>query len=226
MPCISIWLPNLRDVFNKGILREIDNKAGHVTLTTNKYHISFWPARFFKDGQNSYTDGVDFVRGVEGCLVLNRKIDCQYEGDSDPIEYSIDATISNEDINSVYEEFLNYNGINPQDVTLAKGEELYQMGNDELSKKLFHRTKYSFSAELVSGKESSHSRRAFYHQQQSCVSFVFNLIQTAWLKHHPHRPIPFPRPGGWVIFRYTKYVQCAFSSAVVQRSCRKLFDDD
>ena len=226
MPCISIWLPNLRDVFNKGILREIDNKAGHVTLTTNKYHISFWPARFFKDGQNSYTDGVDFVRGVEGCLVLNRKIDCQYEGDSDPIEYSIDATNSNEDINSVYEEFLNYNGINPQDVTLAKGEELYQMGNDELSKKLFHRTKYSFSAELVSGKESSHSRRAFYHQQQSCVSFVFNLIQTAWLKHHPHRPIPFPRPGGWVIFRYTKYVQCAFSSAVVQRSCRKLFDDD
>jgi hypothetical protein len=146
------------------------------------------------------------MTGVEGCLVFNSNVDREYEAECDPIEYEIDVTVTNEDINSVYEEFLGYNEISPEEVTLARGEELFQKCQEykellaslspeeaekiekpELPKTSPLKTKYSFSVGLVSGKEEDGS---FFIRQQSCVSLVFNLLQTAWLKHHPDKPIP------------------------------------
>ena len=61
---------------------------------------------------------MEFLFGVEGSVVLNQKIDFENEGDCDPnVEYSISETISNEDINSNFEEILRYNGINPKYLT-------------------------------------------------------------------------------------------------------------
>jgi hypothetical protein len=178
-PRILIWRP------------EEENDAGHVALKTDKYYISFWPTKCLKDGAIvKYVDGMEFLLGVGGSVVLNQKIDRENEGDCDPdVEYNISEAVSNEDINSTFEEILQYNGINPKYFTIQHLELTGVSMQCSLAK-----TQYSFSAQLVSGKEEPESL-PFYHKQQSCVSLVFNLIQVAWLKHHPDRPIPIAVPG-------------------------------
>jgi hypothetical protein len=177
-PRILIWRP------------EEENDAGHVALKTDKYYISFWPTKCLKDGAIvKYVDGIEFLLGVRGSVVLNQKIDRENEGDCDPnVEYNISESVSNEDINSTFEEFLHYNGMKPKYTTL---DHVQRTGLLQCS---VGKTQYSFSAQLVTGKEEVESL-PFYHKQQSCVSLVFNLIQVAWLKHHPDSPIPIAVPG-------------------------------
>ncbi len=106
-----------------------ENRAGHVAIATNKYYVSFWPANCLeKDGKQTRTilNGFEFAIEVhKGCLVFHQDLDKEYEGDCDPdYVHEIDAAkVSNEDLNAVIEEFLRYNEINPEDVTLAKGDE-------------------------------------------------------------------------------------------------------
>ena len=89
-------------------------------------------------------------------------------------------------------EFLNYNRINAEDVTLERGEQIFKKYREyfELSairqaegiieepRKSLARTQYSFSAELLVSEKDVESL-SFYDKQQSCVSFTFNVIQTA-----------------------------------------------
>jgi hypothetical protein len=42
------------------------------------------------------------------------------------MEYEISSVVSNEEVNSVYEEFLRYNEIDPEEVTLVKSDEIYK----------------------------------------------------------------------------------------------------
>jgi hypothetical protein len=204
MPKIVIWMPHG------------ENRAGHVAIATNEYYVSFWPANCLeKDGKltsKTIFDGIEFAIEVhKGCLVFHQDLDKEYEGDVDnkprdpDCEHEIDAAkVSNEDLNAGIEEFLRYNEIDPEDVTLAKGEEKYReyrqlvalltpeeaklIKDDQKPVKSLAETKYSIVPELVSSNEDDDSA-PFYNSQQSCVSFAFNLIQTAWLKHHPN-PIP------------------------------------
>jgi hypothetical protein len=196
LPKVFIWRP------------ENEDDVGHVALKTDKYYVSIWPARYLNDGKplSRWMDIVRFMNGVEGSLVLNINVDREREGDCDPVEYDIDVAVTNEDLNPIIEEFLLYNEINPEDVTLKRGEELflkrqeYENLSPEEAENVIEpqqpetsllKTQYSFSAELFSGKEVA---EPFYHKQQSCVSLIFNLLQVAWLKHHPDRPIPIADP--------------------------------
>ncbi|XP_046454119.1 uncharacterized protein LOC124201910 [Daphnia pulex] len=202
MPKIVIWMPRK------------ENEAGHVGIATNEYYVSFWPANCLeKDGKltsKTIFDGIEFAIEVhKGCLVFHQDLDKEYEGDVDnkprdpDCEHEIDAAkVSNEDLNAEIEEFLRYNEIDPEDVTLAKGEEKYQKYKqlsalltpeeaeriEDLPVKSLAKTKYSIVTELVSSKDDDSA--SFYNSHQSCVSFAFNLIQMAWLKLHPDQPIP------------------------------------
>jgi hypothetical protein len=59
----------------------------------------------------------------------------------------------------------------------------------------------------VSGSEQEDSL-PFYHKQQSCVSFIFNLVQTALLKYHPDRPIPIVIPEDFIAVIDTRGSNC------------------
>lgn len=221
MPTVYIWRPHGKD-----------NPYGHVALATDKYYVSFWTAQVLESDDNDsdeeiqeeskakrlkrkLTDllsAVGVFKGHRGGLVLHQDLDKEYESEQDPVEYQIDATVTDEDVNSIYEDFLRFNGMDREDVTLARGEQLYKTRKEyeqlppeearlkveepEVPQKSLAKTGYSFSAELVTCKEEDYSV-PFYHKQQSCVSFIFNLVQTAWLKHHPDQPIPilFKTPG-------------------------------
>ncbi|XP_046638234.1 uncharacterized protein LOC124316369 [Daphnia pulicaria] len=198
MPTVYIWRPQGKT-----------NPFGHVALKTDKFYISFWTSTGFSDDKIEQLKEVfDFVDGVRGAIVFNQNVDRKNENDFDPIEY-IDPIpfLRDEDINSIYEEFLRYNEINPEDVTLERGEQLFKkyqeyeelkkslpreeakkMKQPEVPEKSLPKTNYSFSVEFVSRKDESEV--PFYHQKQSCVSFVFNLIQMAWLENCSDYAIP------------------------------------
>jgi hypothetical protein len=50
----------------------------------------------------------------------------KYEDEEKPVRYNYDSAPRSE-INQVFERFLRYNGINPDDVTLEKAEELLEV---------------------------------------------------------------------------------------------------
>ena len=114
-------------------------------------------------------------------------------------------------------EFLNYNRINAEDVTLERGEQIFKKYREyfelsairqaegiglikELCKSLA-KTQYSFSAELLVSEKDVESL-SFYDKQQSCVSFTFNVNQRAWAEtSYPDQPIPilFKTPGVLIV---------------------------
>lgn len=207
MPTIFIWLP------------KADDEVGHVALKTDRYYVSIWPETGLTDGKHiaKYLHLVEMITGVNACLVYHKNIDRECESDCDPVEYDISVAVTNEDLDPVIEEFLNYNEWKPEQMTIERSEVLYKKGQEyneifkltklktpdiiqsnglekvDLAQLLsfsLPKTEYSFSAELVSDKEDE----PFYHKQQSCVSLTFNLIQTAWLRRHPDQPITFSNP--------------------------------
>ena len=226
LPKVLIWKP------------EEENEVGHVALKTDKYYVSIWPARYLKVKRLfRWVDAVTFMGGVKGSLVLNINVDREREGDRDSsVEYDISEAVTNEDLNPIIEEFLLYNEINLENVTLERGEELFlkRQEYEKLSPKQAEKvkepeqpetsllkTKYSISAELLSGKKKE--AEPFYHKQQSCVSLIFNLIQLAWLKHHPDRPIPIEVPDIIEVFipshNYTeRFYRVTWFDSVVQQN--------
>ena len=112
MPTVYIWYPDK------------DHPYGHAALQTDKYYISFWP-----DGDVKNDLGVARAvagKGVPASLVFHPELDRFYEGIRLPTgRYEI-VGATDEAINLVYEEFLHYNGIDPEDVTLQASEQLIE----------------------------------------------------------------------------------------------------
>ncbi len=103
-----------------GLLIRI-NPYGHAALQTAKYHISFWSDGDVKDSEL----GASLIR-VPASLVFHPELDRFYEGIRLPTgRYEI-VGATDEAINLVYEEFLHYNGIDPEDVTLQASEQLIE----------------------------------------------------------------------------------------------------
>jgi hypothetical protein len=166
-------------------------------------------------GVNQIKNGIPVSQitegNMKGCLVLHQSVDRNCERGCDPIEYEIiiKEASNNEDVNSVVEEFLRYNGINPEDVTIERVEELCKKRREykllppeearnvkepEKPVKLLPKTESNSynSVELMSGNMTEDANEPFYHRQQSCVSLVFNVIQTVWLRRHQSSPLSNP----------------------------------
>ena len=185
-PTVLIWSPDRKNTF------------GHVALLTNLFYISLWPFDRKNFAQISKLS-------VVGCLHFDEKEDIKKEGYRQPNRYEI-VNVTNEQINCQYVKFLECNGINPEEVSLAAAEKK----TDECRRELT-RTRYSFVGNVIveKRKERSYSdllfciKRCltpgwgnntfcfdcknrserveclFYHKPQSCVSFCFNLIEMA-----------------------------------------------
>ena len=180
MPTVLIWSP------------DEENKYGHAALQTSKYHMSFWPdgsiGKIFKTRDRNYT-ALEALDGIPACIVFHQDYDYILEGRRPATnQYNI-VNATDEDINSVYEEFLHYNGINPKTVTLERAEELIEQSQDPTNCEVsLAKTKYSYVADLVRDKRKKKSawqtflhgaNYPFYHEKQSCVSFCFNIIEMA-----------------------------------------------
>ncbi|XP_046461447.1 uncharacterized protein LOC124207856 [Daphnia pulex] len=193
----------------------LNNTLGHVALKTDRYYVGFRPTKGNLPGGSQIKKRIPVSQIMEGnmkgCLALHQSIDRNCERGCDPIEYEIviEEASNNEDVNSVVEEFLRYNGINPEDVTIERVEELCKKRKEykllppeeaqnveepEIPIKLLPKTEYSYNLiELMSGK--TEDAESFYHRQQSCVSLVFNVIQMVWLRSHPdNQPSPMSNP--------------------------------
>jgi hypothetical protein len=111
MPTVYIWRPHGEE-----------NPYGHVALATDKYYVSFWTAQVLFDDSDEEIPGeskakrlkrkltdllnaVGVFKGHRGGLVLHQDLDKEYESDQDLVEYQIDAIVTDEDDNSIYEEF-------------------------------------------------------------------------------------------------------------------------
>ena len=155
MPTIFIWYPDR------------DHPYGHAALQTAKYHISFWPDGDVKEELDAIRTAIN---GVPASLHFHHELDRHYEGNRLPTgSYEIDNATDNT-INDIYEEFLEYNGIDPANVTMEAAKKL--IDKKKKPEATVSKTPYSFSPLLK-------SERRFYHAKQNCVSLCFNLIQAA-----------------------------------------------
>jgi hypothetical protein len=156
MPTVYIWYPDK------------DHPYGHAALQTAKYHISFWP-----DGDTSELGKTRAVlKGVPGSLHFHHELDRYCEGNRLPTGIYKILYATDEAINRIYEEFLQYNGIDPADVTLEAGEKLVRQNKrPEVSVSL---TKYAF----VPDQAIDYSLK-FYTHENNCVSTCCNMILTA-----------------------------------------------
>ena len=191
MPTALIWKPTR------------EHKFGHVAIQTNRYHISFWPY-----GHNEKQLGLILNRfKYEGaaCIVFHDFLDmCLQAGKKvkrPKPKIALLACSTDEAINSLYEEFLEYNGVNAADVTRTKGKEIIvkekgkkrqsdQYKNDHLdTKELWplltrkpSQTTYKLPHEtMVVNPNVSFMHRLlstkFYQMGQCCTSFCFHLIE-------------------------------------------------
>jgi hypothetical protein len=171
MPIVYIWSP------------DEENKYGHASLQTDKYHISFWPNGSVKRDFGVWETAFD---GVEAALFFHQELDRYYEGNRKATAMYQIVNATDEAINRVHEEFLHYNGIEPEEVTLEAAEKITEKKEEPM--KTVSKTKYSFVADLVRDKRKTKSKWEtflhgenipFYHEKQSCVSFCFNTIEMA-----------------------------------------------
>jgi hypothetical protein len=184
MPTVFIWSP------------DSNHRYGHAALQTNKYHISFWP-----DGDVKNELGVvsTALVGVEGCLIFHPELDRFYEGNRLPTATHHIVNATDEAINGIHEEFLRFNRIVPEDVTLEAAEVLLdEYIQPERSVPI---TRYTFIAavERQTFFDAIHrnggARVPFYHRKQSCVSFCFNIINAADPNPQVHIPISQMMPS-------------------------------
>ena len=176
MPTVYIWSP---DKDNKFYIwsPDKDNKFGHAALQTDKYHISFWP-----DGDTSELGKTRAVlKGVPGSLHFHHELDRYCEGNRLPAgRYEI-LYATDEAINKIHEEFLEYNGIDPEEVTLEAGEKL--VSNRPIIKPQVSvpKTKYALVTNH-DGPDRFKTYPPFYHLENNCVTFCFSVILTAYPK--------------------------------------------
>jgi hypothetical protein len=162
MPVVMIWEP------------DDDNKYGHAAVQTDKYHMSFWPK------QMKYLKLV-VSGGVTAELVYHNLEDKERETDRIPNMYDIKNT-TDAQINRVYEDFLEYNGVDCESVTLERGKEMHNSKKDAcipLSK-----TKYNFRTHLSRRKPGDKvlwlfEQDMYYTWPLNCVSFVYHMIEYA-----------------------------------------------
>ena len=179
MPTVLIWPP------------DEENQYGHAALQTKKYHISFWP-----DGDVKRDLGVlqTLTVGVKASLVLSQHRDFHLEGNRVPRQYNI-VIATDEAIDRVYEDFLRYNNIEPEEVTVAAAEKMIEQ--NVLPEVTLPNTKYSFCAEIILNRRGKNvswnlfleTYVPFYHTQQSCVSFCYNVINVADVRTRTFRGI-------------------------------------
>lgn len=162
-------------------------------MKTDKFYVSFW-----SDGDVKKELGVvsTALLGVKGCLVFHHELDRSYEGDRSPTATHHIVNVTDEAINGIYEEFLRFNDIDPEDVTLEMAEVLLDEGLD--AERAVPITRYTFLAatERESKTLFDDMRQwndsgvcvPFYQRKQSCVSFCFNLINAASLNPRVRNP--------------------------------------
>jgi hypothetical protein len=145
MPTVLIWLP------------EGDNTFGHAALRTDKYHISLWP---FKGKELRISEA-----SITGRLHFHEHLDCISEGSREnprePTSRHEIVNVTNEAINRVYEDFLRYNEIKPEEVTVEAAERY--IAKTECLKRL-SRTHYSLFGDVIVDKriEKSYSDLLFF----------------------------------------------------------------
>ncbi len=185
-PLLRAWLPKGSNIF------------GHVSLQTNKYYMSFWPnknTQMRKDAEKDFqrrkgAKGSDLslkfraaTLGVDASIIFHPDFDCCLEGYRFPDHRMSINICSCTELDKLYEKFLHHNGIDPSTVTLIRGGE---MRGSEIIENLLQ-TKYSFLPELHYKAEDNNDQ--FYLDAQSCVSFVYHMIE--WAKPPLSKKITF-----------------------------------
>ena len=151
MPTVYIWYPDK------------DHPYGHTALQTDKYYISFWPDADVSELRKARAFA---GKGVPASLVFHQELDRHYEGNRLPTgRYEIDNA-TDEAINKIHEEFLEYNGIDPEEVTLEAGEKL--VSNRPIIKPQVSvpKTKYALVPDQV-------KKPPFYQHEHNCDVYLF-----------------------------------------------------
>jgi hypothetical protein len=177
MPTVYIWYPDK------------NNPYGHASLQTDKYHISFWPDG---DVKQDYNVAMAAIPGIPGALVFHHELDRSLEENQLPTAMYELYNSTDGAINRIHEEFLRYNGIDPEDVTLEAAEEL--VNEREKPRKSVRKTRYTFVADIrgqltpfdvlpvppvITGDALSPFKPPWYYCKQSCVSFCYHMIENA-----------------------------------------------
>lgn len=140
------------------------HEYGHVALQTDKYHMSLWPCGSVKERGALITA----TSGIQATLNFHHDYDKELEGHRNPTNIiDISCLVSKTKLNEIYETILRYNGINPADVTLEKGDALYEehvKPEVELTKTLYSYLGVHYTSET------------FYKNKQSCTTFATGLI--------------------------------------------------
>ncbi len=157
---------------------------------TDKYHMSFWPAGDIKEELGAVNAALS---GVPASLVFHQNLDFKLEGNRVPEQYEIKVA-TNAQINEVYEQVLAYNRVDQDKVTLIRGQRHCDRGDRPELDLPKDKTLYTYIPQLVRDKESERKakedpsmmenlfsgvHKPWYCFSQSCVSFVFNLVEMA-----------------------------------------------
>lgn len=199
------------------IWRAQEENVGHVALETDKYYTSHWPEKFKTTSQISIHRvlvalGIRSVDGgwlqvlqptVKANLVLNPRLDIEWEGEMPTNSYPLSHYVSNEDLNVQIESYLRANSINPELVTKARIEES-RIAVDYAKIGLL-RTEYTFRSEVIKSKESYE----WYDKPQSCLSYCFNIVEMA-------RPGPSVCNPGKELFNAVAFTVPWFEENVVR----------
>jgi len=170
-----------------------ENRYGHVSLETSRYYLSVWPRGDIKERGESVQAA---TTGVDADVVYHRDLDYYLESKRTPEIIALDQ-IPDKDVNSLLEDFLRYNDINPADVTLEAAERkieafLRTENVDDWPVKKLSKTRYRYVGKGLHQlgdfwHEDAVQRNAaidawarlgkFYWNPQSCTSFVLNVIE-------------------------------------------------
>ena len=134
MPTVLIWSPN-----------PPENTYGHAALVTDNYYMSFWPNG---DVKNELGVVSTATVGVEASIHYHNSMDYVCEGKRKPATYDIKAVVSDAEVDRVYEEFLRFNNINPEEVTLEAGCQKIANKQNNTPEKTLPKTLYKFTPTL------------------------------------------------------------------------------
>ncbi len=189
MPEILLWRPTKT--------RNGTDTYGHATLSTPKYHMSYWPnddlsnlklqARAIVPGCSVdaglvYYDTFDNYLEAEKATkeIIDENGDTREEVEvvkwNQEVRYNITCA-RDEDIDRFYEEFLRRNAIDPATVTKARGKEMVERKQIPVTEKL-SKSKYRFTPYFAMDYEPL-DISILLEKPQNCTSFCFHLIELA-----------------------------------------------
>lgn len=195
-PLVRVWLP------------DENNEYGHVSLQTNKYYMSFWP----QGQKNGKKGNIEKFCGAPACIIFHPDFDCHEEGERFP-NHKLPVPIAQcSDMDRLYERFLAYNGIDKEEVNLENGCEIRNRNPEELEntriEKNLGETRYTFVPKLQYKNEEP-----FYSKGQSCVSFVYHMIE--WSKYSDSKKVKIEFFGK--LFEFLDKVEASFPVVVPKR---------